>query len=145
MKVLIVFFFLGYGDHRDLHVLTHSFPTRRSSDLKAANLRADGYMLGLSGPGHAALRMMGLLPALTPRNRRINENVYYGRDDKVLLRLRYHEFLKGLDWLTVARTDLVEVLHEATRSRADIRRSEEHTSERQSLMRRSYAVLGLQK
>src|SRR3546814_1727396 len=27
------FFFQGYGDHRDLHVLTHSFPTRRSSDL----------------------------------------------------------------------------------------------------------------
>src|SRR3546814_17093574 len=23
-----------YGDHRDLHVLTHSFPTRRSSDLR---------------------------------------------------------------------------------------------------------------
>src|SRR3546814_12501239 len=22
-----------YGEHRDLHVLTHSFPTRRSSDL----------------------------------------------------------------------------------------------------------------
>lgn len=88
---------------------------------KAANLRADGYMLGLSGPGHAALRLMGLLPALTPRNRRINENVYYGRDDKVLLRLRYHEFLKGLDWLTVARTDLVEALHEATRSRVALR------------------------
>src|SRR3546814_1232122 len=27
------FFFSLYGDHRDLHVLTHSFPTRRSSDL----------------------------------------------------------------------------------------------------------------
>src|SRR3546814_20842165 len=27
------FFFKGYGDHRDLPVLTHSFPTRRSSDL----------------------------------------------------------------------------------------------------------------
>src|SRR3546814_15526915 len=26
-------FFYLYGDHRDLHVLTHSFPTRRSSDL----------------------------------------------------------------------------------------------------------------
>src|SRR3546814_20848874 len=24
------------GDHRDLHVLTHSFPTRRSSDLCGA-------------------------------------------------------------------------------------------------------------
>src|SRR3546814_19101069 len=29
------FFFEEYGDHRDLHVLTHSFPTRRSSDLVA--------------------------------------------------------------------------------------------------------------
>src|SRR3546814_21007567 len=29
------FFFSRYGDHRDLHVLTHSFPTRRSSDLDA--------------------------------------------------------------------------------------------------------------
>src|SRR3546814_15070458 len=27
------FFFEYYGDHLDLHVLTHSFPTRRSSDL----------------------------------------------------------------------------------------------------------------
>src|SRR3546814_12084913 len=29
----MLFFFVCYGDHRDLHVLTHSFPTRRSSDL----------------------------------------------------------------------------------------------------------------
>src|SRR3546814_14041946 len=27
------FLFEGDGDHRDLHVLTHSCPTRRSSDL----------------------------------------------------------------------------------------------------------------
>src|SRR3546814_14598434 len=27
------FVFLGYGDHRDLHVLTPSFPTRRSACL----------------------------------------------------------------------------------------------------------------
>src|SRR3546814_16964997 len=32
-----VFFFEVYGDHRDLHVLTHSFPTRRSSDLLRRN------------------------------------------------------------------------------------------------------------
>src|SRR3546814_4527290 len=30
---LFFFFFYGYGSHRDLHLLTHSFPTRRSSDL----------------------------------------------------------------------------------------------------------------
>src|SRR3546814_14091014 len=28
-----LFCFKWYGDHRDLHVLTHSFPTRRSSVL----------------------------------------------------------------------------------------------------------------
>src|SRR3546814_14333007 len=30
----MIFFFYCYGDHRDLHGLTHSFPTRRSSDLQ---------------------------------------------------------------------------------------------------------------
>src|SRR3546814_11969544 len=35
-----MFFFLRYGDHRDLHVLTHSFPTRRSSDLTSWQTRA---------------------------------------------------------------------------------------------------------
>src|SRR3546814_1702422 len=34
----IFFFFLCYGDPRDLHVRTHSFPTRRSSDLLFATL-----------------------------------------------------------------------------------------------------------
>src|SRR3546814_16662944 len=29
-----MFFFSIYGDHPDLHVLTHSFPTRRSSELR---------------------------------------------------------------------------------------------------------------
>src|SRR3546814_17131980 len=33
LSLCIFFFFYEYGDHRDLHVLTHSFPTRRSSDL----------------------------------------------------------------------------------------------------------------
>src|SRR3546814_10817677 len=31
-------FFYCYGDHRDLHVLTHSFPTLRSSGLEVAFL-----------------------------------------------------------------------------------------------------------
>src|SRR3546814_3774459 len=32
--------FQVYGAHRDLHVLTHTFPPRRSSDLSAAPTRA---------------------------------------------------------------------------------------------------------
>src|SRR3546814_16701613 len=35
MIYCIIFFFYSYGDHRDLPVLTHSFPPRRSSDLEA--------------------------------------------------------------------------------------------------------------
>src|SRR3546814_12047972 len=31
--MLLFYFVYGDVDHRDLHVLTHSFPTRRSSDL----------------------------------------------------------------------------------------------------------------
>src|SRR3546814_10487927 len=34
-----MFFFSWYRDHRDLHVLTDSFPTRRSSDLAEQILR----------------------------------------------------------------------------------------------------------
>src|SRR3546814_15733893 len=30
---MFIVFCYRYGDHRDLHVLTHAFPTRRSSDL----------------------------------------------------------------------------------------------------------------
>src|SRR3546814_9960848 len=43
-------FFLRYGDHLDLHVLTHSFPTRRSSDLQR---RTDGRFLLRSAPSHS--------------------------------------------------------------------------------------------
>src|SRR3546814_2883595 len=41
--VLMCYIFYAYGVHRDLHVLTHSFPTRRSSDLPETN-----YMLGFA-------------------------------------------------------------------------------------------------
>src|SRR3546814_10976797 len=36
----LFFFFYRYGHHRDLHVLTHSFPTRRSSDLLTDTARS---------------------------------------------------------------------------------------------------------
>src|SRR3546814_15714273 len=32
--MLVYFVFKLYGDHRDLHVLTHSCPTRLSADLR---------------------------------------------------------------------------------------------------------------
>src|SRR3546814_9578001 len=84
-----LFFFECYGDHRDLHVLTHSFPTRRSSDLYPDRSG------GLGG-------------------------VRFG----------------------LALLDLLDAGDRAGRAGG---RSEEHTSELQSLMRISYAVFCLKK
>src|SRR3546814_8552972 len=86
--LLCLFFFKCYVDHRDLHVLTHSFPTRRSSDLSSAGRSRTS--------------------AASPE--RFSSN---------FPRPRLPDPLQG--------------------------RSEEHTSELQSLMRISYAVFCLKK
>src|SRR3546814_9894858 len=95
------FFCEGYGDHRDLHVLTHSFPTRRSSDL-AWGLTAHWAIWA----NHNLLLLDPLCLLLVPA------------------------------WLMSAR---------ATWRPRRWQRSEEHTSELQSLMRISYAVFCLKK
>src|SRR3546814_9511742 len=92
--VLIVFFLLFFlldRDHRDLHVLTHSFPTRRSSDLIAP--------------------------------------VWYFTPFYSILRAVTSDFVY---WLIAGVAAYVALI-----------RSEEHTSELQSIMRSSYAVFCL--
>src|SRR3546814_1072788 len=89
---IFVFFFYCYGDHRELHVLTHSFPTRRSSDL---------------------LSSAGMLAAVCAR------------------------------WARALSSSSEDTRPACTRHPA--MRSEEHTSELQSLMRISYAVFCLKK
>src|SRR3546814_17960397 len=92
VRLLLLFLFCScYGDLRDLHVLTHSFPTRRSSDLP---LPYQDY------------------PA-----------AYFNR----------------------LRSAPCAILLDAGRPKALRARSEEHTSELQSLMRISYAVFCLKK
>src|SRR3546814_7023311 len=43
LVTLCYFFLYGYGDHRDLPVLSHSFPTRRASGLFRPDLAAARY------------------------------------------------------------------------------------------------------
>src|SRR3546814_5991444 len=97
---VLLFFFSLYGDLRDLHVLTHSFPTRRSSDL-----------LGIGGYPKAS--HPGLLNAL----------------DRLPFEFRWSVRYEAMDHLQAR----------------GVFRSEEHTSELQSLMRTSYAVFCLTK
>src|SRR3546814_20081404 len=91
-KLSFVFFVYGHGYHRNLLVLTHSLPTRRSSDLRASRL--------IRASGRAAPR-----PAPTR-------------------------------WCAPAPCSTCPPIPS---------RSEEHTSELQSLMRISYAVFCLKK
>src|SRR3546814_1424314 len=105
MHVSFFFFFYGYGYHRDLHVLTHSFPTRRSSDLQL-DLRFD------------------------KRAKRSRREIVDAEGDR--RRVRGAGLAAGPD-----RDD--------HRVREGRERSEEHTSELQSLMRISYAVFCLKK
>src|SRR3546814_4398703 len=99
---LLSFFLYRYGDHRDRHVLTHSFPTLRSADLPPRLL----FWLKISG--RAALSCAA--------------------DDLDLAEAKHHCQSLCHGWLSMRGT-----------------RSEEHTSELQSLMRISYAVFCLNK
>src|SRR3546814_8628831 len=104
-----VFFFYVSGAHRDLHVLTHAFPTRRSSDLAPTI----GDRLGSS----------------------------LGRFDEERGTLLFHRHALEADF---GRADQPPAGGDGDRDR-DMARSEEHTSELQSLMRISYAVFCLKK
>src|SRR3546814_16745739 len=77
------FFFEGYGAPRDQHVLTHSFPTRRSSDLPATALAAAEHRRPV--PAIAAFTARQFEPALGERLpvRAIGTDGVAGFDDVV--------------------------------------------------------------
>src|SRR3546814_8575124 len=122
-----------YGAHRDLHVLTHSFPTRRSSDLgdDAAvvdEVEDEFTTAGVShvdGDAQLVARVVVEQPAL------VRVRV------RVLGAVGAH--LPLVDRQAARHVETLAVLD------LDDLRSEEHTSELQSLMRNSYAVFCLKK
>src|SRR3546814_9199292 len=97
-----------YRDHLDLHVLTHSFPTRRSSDLPFHWIASEGGLLERP----VELRSLSLAP---------------GERAEILV-----DFADGRSIAPETGMD--------TNAPMMMGRSEEHTSELQSLMRISYAV-----
>src|SRR3546814_12414283 len=107
------FFFSWCGDHRDLHVLTHSFPTRRSSDLLA---------------GRATFEDPRFVGALA----RLND-----------LKKYFPPGFIGVDYPSAQQLFIAG--RAAMFVGGSYERSEEHTSELQSLMRISYAVFCLKK
>src|SRR3546814_10208059 len=125
-----------FGDHRELHVLTHSFPTRRSSDLfafrktnQAAKARAIPMKMccaripqakGISSPANSSTVQKPMSSGSSSR---------WGT-----------RYLSAI--MPPSRRDRIRCSDDRGHDRGDDR-SEEHTSELQSLMRISYAVFCL--
>src|SRR3546814_14876638 len=121
-----MFFFECTGDHRDLHRLTHSFPARRSSDLSFQEAVTDTLAIkcqrALDATGYSQLIVAGGVGA----NLRLREKL-----GECARRNNFELFFPRQAF--------------CTDNGAMIARSEEHTSELQSLMRNSYAVFCLKK
>lgn len=81
---------------------------------QAQNLRDGGHMMGLSGPGLATVRRMGLVPQLRQvAYTDMGQHVYRDRSGREILRIKYRDILSGIEWITLRRTALLQVLHEA--------------------------------
>src|SRR3546814_10305065 len=119
------------GEHRDLHVLTHSFPTRRSSDLLLDEIDE-----------RVKKKERVLVTTLTKRM--AEELTKFMDRAGVKCRYIHSEVptLERVEILRELRLGLYDVLVGVNLLRE---RSEEHTSELQSLMRISYAVFCLKK
>src|SRR3546814_1807453 len=119
-----------YRDHRNLHVLTHSFPTRRSSDLR---IDETVEFAGLE-------RIVGA--------RRASEHAH---DLDAVIVAPQHPVWAEIEGLPrrmardIGRKFDAQAAPDLALAVPRIDRSEEHTSELQSLMRISYAVFCLKK
>src|SRR3546814_14775823 len=65
MHTTAICLFYGYGSHQDLHLLTHVFPTRRSSDLVTLNVTYIGNDVGFDY--RSASTHFGYQRKLSPR------------------------------------------------------------------------------
>src|SRR3546814_2923773 len=120
----------GYSDHRDLHVLTPSFPTRRSTDLQ--RVRNDDEQ---AQPARN----------LRPAEARVAQKAFVAPlADALDLRCLRAAALKEARHQSVSSSSRAIDRNSSGETRIAAR-SEEHTSELQSLMRISYAVFCLKK
>src|SRR3546814_1383379 len=119
------------GDHRYPNVLTHSFPPRRSS---CRLIRLQGTSPCRTEGRSPRNRGRLLFPCLTDQ---IADGVGFRGTAKHLV--ADHETRCSSD------TKRLRELSVSLNQGGDLRRSEEHTSELQSLMRTSYAVSCLKK
>src|SRR3546814_7293697 len=123
-------------DHRDLHVLTHSFPTLRSSDLEIREQikRVHEASFGLYGARKVwhQMRREGIMVAKCTVERLMRAMGLAG-------------VRRGKKTITTISNPKAPCPLDKVNRAFRVSRLEEHTSELQSLMRISYAVFCLKK
>ncbi|MDQ8728673.1 FAD-dependent monooxygenase [Bradyrhizobium sp. LHD-71] len=95
---------------------------------RAASVRSNGYMMSLSGPGHAAAKRMGILDRLEAIRRPAAETIYRDRHGSELLRLQHAHLIESFPYIVLRRTDLLKVLFERASQHAEFRFSTEVAS-----------------
>ncbi|RBP85011.1 FAD-dependent oxidoreductase [Marinomonas rhizomae] len=80
---------------------------------KNTDLRASGYMLGLSGPGYSAIEKMGMLEALQKHQYRyqVDKNEYFNTKGRKIFSLNIEKIWGSIKILMLSRTDLVNELY----------------------------------
>src|SRR3546814_6986755 len=136
---MLCFFYTESGNDRDLHVLTHPFPTRRAADLIGLReLEPERHRLGMDAV--AAPDRGSELVLDRPPLDRLEQCVEIVEQDVARARQLHRE--AGVEHVRTRHP----LMHEArgfADMLGDVGRSEEHTSELQSLMRISYAFFCL--
>src|SRR3546814_1968882 len=137
MSFLLCFFFVRYGDHRYIHVLTYSFPTRRSSDL---DQRQRGVDCGRARRHYFELQAQAF--AKITRGHADWVEVLDFEHDRFQIVDRQLEFLQQAcrQFRPVRQISVVVDRIDQIFGDRRLARSEEHTVELQSLLSHSYAV-----
>lgn len=88
---------------------------------KSSVLRTEGYMISLSGPGYTVAKKMGIEQLLEANHTPLGNSILRNKDGKEQWRVNYPDAFQDLEWVTMARTTLVDVLYQQTKNIVNIR------------------------
>lgn len=88
---------------------------------KSSALRTGGYMISLSGPGYTVAKKMAIEQLLEDNCTPLGTCILSNKDGKELWRVSYPDAFQDLEWVTMARTTLVDVLYQEVKDKVDIR------------------------
>ena len=88
---------------------------------KAAEIRADGYIVSLSHASYHYAKKLNLLDKIIAKNSGIRESSYHDKRGKAMLTLDFSDLFRGVDVAQIMRDDLEDILYAEARDLVEIR------------------------